>query len=290
MEDLSPINKKFVFARYLYLEAKRHINNRGTISQGVAINLLHDSIEVAMIAIAEKYAVADMHRGLTDLIQKIEKKASVKIGHGNCIKLLDSLRHNFKHRAVLPSRDQNLEVFGKALDALEDIGKRIFEIEFSSVSLISLISNEEIRKHLNKAEEYYNKEKYEEAVIECAVAKRKIELREDVGTKVEHLFPYARGWKHMKSTSSLEPHLGALYDSSKSSFLEIYRQFYLIYLGIDFKEYYKFLSLLPAITMSIYNESYQVQKNPHWSRIINKESSRFFIDFFTDFTLKIQES
>ena len=283
------LNKKFVYAKYIFAEAKRHKGFRGPASQGIAINLLHDAAEIAMIAIAEDLDIKDRHNGLIDLIKKVDSNESKKIGHSKFLSILNALRNNFKHNAVLPSKEQLIEVVTLGLLFFEDISVTYYDARFSNISLVSLIENNEIREHINKAEEFYGNARYEDAVLECTLAKGKLNLSEDVGTKVEHLFPMARRWKNLKSTSSLEGHLAALIEDTSRSFREIYKQFYLFHLGVDFKEYEQFLSLLPGLTMSPYTKAHQFQIGPGWKSKINEETSRFLIDFFTEFVLKIQE-
>lgn len=284
------LNKKFVYAKYIFGESKRHKDFRGQASQGIAINLLHDAAEIAMIAVAEDLSIKDRHNGLMDLIKKVEDKESNKIGHSRFLGILNSLRNNFKHGGILPSREQLWEVITLGVPFFEEVSDNYYGLEFSKVSLTSLIENEEIREHIKNAEGEFEKGSYANAVIECSIAKAKLNLNDDIGLKIEHIFPMSSNWKHFISPpSSMDFDLADLIKDSTRSFQEIYRHLYLFYLGVDFKEYNQFLSLLAGVVMSPYTKDYQIQLNPLWESRINKETSRFFIDFFAEFVLKIQE-
>ncbi|MCK4243906.1 hypothetical protein KAX03_03475, partial [Candidatus Bathyarchaeota archaeon] len=80
---------------------------------------------------------------------------------------LHQLRNIVQHQADVPSYDMILKYKNYVEAFFKKIYLKEFKIDFSALSLASLIKHKKFRKNVKKAEEHFEKKAYEKSIAEC---------------------------------------------------------------------------------------------------------------------------
>lgn len=231
----SEVYKRIVLAKVLHRAGESACscrNDQMAFTKGIL--LLHDAAEAGLGAVADH-----LHAKLTsdcyllkyyNLIDDVDQQ-NRKVPYSNQMRNLNTLRNNAKHQGILPDPKSNAHFPTTVYALLDEICQTYLELDFSSVSLKSLIRNETVLSHINRAEKAMEEEKIEIALIELAYA-----------------------MYHICETSTL-PFLFSILYSKKETETELQftrpyqlsHKVELIEYGVDVYLYYKFKNLTPKI-------------------------------------------
>jgi hypothetical protein len=143
------VYKRIVLAKALHKagEAACAIHNDQMIfTKGIL--LLHNAVEAALGAVADH-----LNAELTgncyllhyyDLIEKADTKNRT-VPYRTQMRSLNTVRNNAKHQRILPDPKSNAHLPSTVHALIEEVCQTYLGLDFSSVSLKSLIRNEKIR-------------------------------------------------------------------------------------------------------------------------------------------------
>lgn len=168
------VYKRIVLAKALHKageDACASRNDQMIFTKGIL--LLHDAVEAALGAVAD-YLNARLTGNLYllsyyDLIEKADTQKRT-VPYRTQMRNLNTIRNNAKHQGILPDPKSNAH-FPLIVHALiEGVCQIYLGLDFSSVSLKSLIRNEKILGYIDQAEKEIEKGKIEEGFISLAYA------------------------------------------------------------------------------------------------------------------------
>jgi len=158
-----PTMRRLTITRYLYTQALDQ-ERKGDLLAGLALLPFHDAVELFLQTAAETHQIA--------LGKSVEfmgywpafSAAGFRLPYQEQMKRFNNARVEVKHRGTLPSR-HDVEGFRSAsTNFLVETSPRLFEIEFDSISLSSLVRSGEVRSGLQEAEAAAKAERFEEAL------------------------------------------------------------------------------------------------------------------------------
>lgn len=146
-------------------------NDQMVFTKGIL--LLHDAVEAALGAVADHLnARLTGNHYLLDYYDLI-KKADIQnrtAPYRTQMRNLNTIRNNAKHQGILPDPKSNA-YFPTTVHALiEEVCQTYLGLDFSSVSLKSLIRNKKVLGYINQAEKEIEDGKIEEGLISLAYA------------------------------------------------------------------------------------------------------------------------
>lgn len=163
---------RIILARHLYelgLNASTSSNDKFLFA---AVNLLQDSVEAFLLALAE-HLKADFNQNTSfekyfDLInEKIEPK---KLPFRSALIRVNKLRINSKHYGIQPDRDEVTRLFVTVREFFEEACNSYIEASFSTVGVVNLLKDGEVKDLLIEAKEYLEASHYSECAINCRKA------------------------------------------------------------------------------------------------------------------------
>ena len=189
-------------------------NDQFAFTKGIL--LLHDAAEAALGAVADHlHAVLKEKTFLLQyygLIQAADPQHR-KVPYNRQMKTLNTLRIDAKHLGILPDIKSHAYLPARVGAFLEDVCKTYLGLDFSSVSLKSLIRDKTILQYINGAEKNIEQGKIEGALISLGYAMHHIcessETRRQMllfhlrGQKPRFVFPK---YRHIEHTVTLIEH------------------------------------------------------------------------------------
>lgn len=141
-----------------------HQQNGSKIDMRLAINHAHQAVELTLRKKAED--LGDSPYDFPAII-KVLKDKGVSIPYQRQIEELNKTRILTQHYGTTPNENDARRLVFVARDFLIDFWKDALGVDYDSISLIDLISNDEIRKILKEAEKADN---YEKCVTQSVLA------------------------------------------------------------------------------------------------------------------------
>jgi len=149
-----------------------HQQSGSKIDMRLAINHAHQAVELTLRKKAELLDLVP--RYFPEIIRELKKKG-VTIPYGRQIDELNEARRLTQHYGTTPNDNDARRLVFVARDFLIDFWKDAFAVDYDGVSLSDLISNEDIKKTLQEAQKYYEKDhNYREATIKSVLAIYKV--------------------------------------------------------------------------------------------------------------------
>ncbi len=146
-------------------------NDQMNFTKGIL--LLHDAAEAGLGAIADHLnaRLTGNHYLLDyyDLIENADPQGR-KVPYRTQMRNLNTLRNNAKHQGILPDPKGNAHFPATVHALLDDICQTYLALDFSSVSLKSLINNRKVLQSIEEAESELKVGNIEKALISLAYA------------------------------------------------------------------------------------------------------------------------
>lgn len=275
------------FIKYLYQDAVKK-SNQPSPQNSASILAFHDSIEL-FLQLSVEFLNANPKTNIKfmaywDIInqnligQQLSQKASMN--------RLNTARRSLKHNGLLPTKS-DIEAFRvNSKNFFEDNTPIVFKIDFSEISLIDLIHNDEVKKILKQSQDFSKDGRYKESLEHLAKAFLMLISDYEKDKKDYYKQPLFRIGEDLS--------FAKFWDSSRNGVIDSLREIQMIIkllcLKIDCRKYLKFRVLTPIIFSGheIFDEM-----EPFWfnvkERKFNKEQVEFCFNFIIESALKLQE-
>lgn len=257
---------------------------------GFSILSFHDSVEMFMKLCAEKKGIkVDRQTNFGDyfiIIPDLELQAQMTN--------LNQKRVSLKHNGSLPS-NLDIEISrANTTEFFETNSKKIFEIEFSEISLISFIQFESVKNYLEKAENCLQTKDYQNSILNSQIAFRELLIcyEEDKRRNFSSPFKVCEDMSFKSSfhlNIGLNRNLDKYIDTVNKSLTNIDEIIKIIGFGIDYKKYIKFKILSPYIQAWYEKDGRKYQSLPSKGVLLNHKNCMFCFDFVISSALKLQE-
>lgn len=253
----------------------------------------HDSIEMFLKLIAEHHNIRSDSFNFLDYwthIPSLTLKESMRN--------VNARRVNIKHKGLLPSKS-DIEI--SRVNTTDFFDQNVITqlgINFRSISLLTLIHYQNVRLHLEEAQQALNGNEFEKSIEKSAIAFDNL-LYTYEGNKTDHFknSPFFFG-ESMAFQDSFFMGIGRdqydqqvqrlaeFIDKVKDSIVGTQKAIKIISFGIDYKRYVKFKLLTPSITRTMDgNQVAEIWGKKKWT----KENCQYCIDFVLDSSLKLQD-
>lgn len=291
------IIQRLSYIKYLYLKGVEQ-SRQAEVVAGFSILAFHDAIEMFLMLVYEhldcgndrNYKTIDDYLGN---ISGIKMKESVKA--------LNKCRISMKHQGQFPSKSDIEKHRVNTHSILEDNTTSLLNLDFDSISLIDLVSFEECKQFLKKAQEKRDEDKIYESIIEARKAFNSMlsEYEDSKRYWYNSLFNIGRkprlSYKEFIRTvvpKNNRERYGVWFEDIDKSVKELREVVKIISIGIDYKQYVLFNAIAPSV-LHMSNDTYQIGEVEEYfnTRVhANKELCDFCINFVIDSAIKFQDS
>lgn len=287
--------QRLSFAKYLYTLAIDQ-SRLPEIQAAASLLTFHDSIEFFLQISSEHLNAGKGQPSFLDYWDILSPKlAGVELPQKESMRRLNKARVSLKHSGTLPSR-LDIESFRASVtEFFTEASLLVFGLEFSELSLIEYVSNNEVKLHLKKATDFATRNAYEESTHEIALAYEKLvdsytlEVTSGISRRA---FSFGSSMDFMSASqiglrgNGLD-RVGDFVDAAKKSIEELQNAVRILSLGINYKKYVKFRSRLP-IVMRMMGGNYVIQKIAH--KEIDHDYIGFCIMFVVECAIRLDES
>ena len=163
---------KLLLSRSLYYLAKENGVSTSDIRLSIACNLLQDSVECCLLALAEHHNAAVTIRTefdkYFDLIN--EKIAPRELPLRSPLISLNKLRVTSKHNGLVPSKSEIDTFITLVWEFLTEVSNQSFGKAFATISLLDMMKDGEAKEILQAAEGFYESRDYANCLIACRQA------------------------------------------------------------------------------------------------------------------------
>jgi hypothetical protein len=149
----TPTMRRLTIVKYLHTQALEQERKGGPLA-GLALLPLHDAVELFLQVAAETQSLAMTSQQRTEFMAYCHafSKASLPLPYEPQMRRFNDARVAVKHKGLLPIQQQ-IEEFRFTVTAfLNDATPKVFQIEFDSISLSSLVRADDVRSELQAAE------------------------------------------------------------------------------------------------------------------------------------------
>lgn len=170
---MSPVTvRSLTLSRYYLTLAKEHARSDREADAFVAINLLHEAVETFLVAAAEHLNVPIKARTefATYLDRLDQAVAPQRLPFRTMLNRLNKTRVQAKHDSIVPDRAEIPNFVASTQSFLEESSDILFRLTFSSVSLINLLNDGEVKEHLAEAQNALDEHAFKDVLIECRKA------------------------------------------------------------------------------------------------------------------------
>ncbi len=257
---------------------------------GFCILSFHDSVEMFMKLCSEKKGKkVDRQTNFGDyftIVPDLELQAQMTN--------LNQKRVSLKHNGSLPS-NLDIEISrANTTEFFETNSRKIFDIEFSEISLISFIQFESVKSYLEKAEIGILTKDYQNSILNSQIAFRELLICYEEDKQRNFRSPF-KVCEDMTFKSSFFLHIGLdrklddYIDTVNKSLSNIDEIIKIIGFGIDYKKYIKFKILSPYINAWHEKGGREYESLPSTGVLLNYKNCMFCFDFVISSALKLQE-
>lgn len=223
--------KQLLLCKRLFNEGMTFAKRSDSVSNGIAISLFQDSVEICVWAIIKdkNIQVTDI-APFTSCIKAIQNEEFV-LPQVAKINELNKARVNFKHYGNLPASGEGRKFQSYVEDFLTTSFQDYFNQDFERVSLVDLVSDINVREKLKEAENLILAGDFKESANQVAIAKTMLFARLDrfIPKVAPHLrdmdavidkIPELRGARS-KTFQYLTDYLGNLREITVASLLQL---------------------------------------------------------------------
>lgn len=285
MDEL--IIKRLAVVKHLYQQGLA-LSYESEPTNGLCLLPFHDSIEMFMKICADVKSVKiDRSTMFMDYFSKIPDLLC-----SSQMQNLNNKRVALKHHGEIPS---SLDIQMARTNTTEFFQLNtpvFFGIDFSEISLTSLIKYSSVAEWLNKANDAHNKGEFVESICLSHVAFQELLLshEEDKSYFYESPFSAVKECKHFFRDTKIDNQLDENIKKIKKDLLSIDDALTIIGLGIDYKQYTKFKLLSPYINVWPEKGGRKFDWHPKGNVLANSRNSSFCYDFVISCALNLQRS
>ena len=285
MDEL--IIKRLAIVKHLYKQGLA-LSYESEPTNGLCLLPFHDSIEMFMkICADDKSVKIDRSTKFMDYFSKLPN-----LQCSSQMQNLNNKRVALKHHGEIPS-SLDIEIArANATEFFELNTPVYFDIEFSDISLTSFIKYSSVAEWLNKANDAFKKDEFEESICLSHVAFQELLLshEEDKSYFYESPFSAVKECKHFFRDTKINHQLDENINKIKKDLMSIDDALTIIGLGIDYKQYTKFKLLSPYINVWPEKSGRKYDWHPKANIVANSRNSSFCCDFVISCALNLQRS
>lgn len=184
---------KLLLARRLLDLARENLSSANDLSLAIGVNLLQDSVETFLLAIAEHVnAQIQSKTGFEQYIDLIDAKIAPKsLPFRARLLALNKLRVNSKHFGLAPAQSEVSGLLVTMREFYDEVATAILGVTFASVSLIDLLKDGEAKELVRDADQAFANGDFEACLFNC---------RKAIFVRIEHDYdvaPFAEVDKNM---------------------------------------------------------------------------------------------
>ena len=285
MDEL--IIKRLAIAKQLYQQGLA-LSYESEPTNGLCLLPFHDSVEMFMKICADVKAVKiDRSTKFMDYFSKL-----LDLQCSSQMQNLNNKRVALKHHGEIPS-SLDIELSRASTTEFFQLNTPVFfGIEFSDISLLSLIKYTSVAKWLNKANNAHNNGNFEESICLSHVAFKELLLshEEDKSYFYDSPFSLVKECKHFFNKTKIDRQIDENFDKIKQDLLNIDDALTIICLGVDFKQYTKFKVLGPYLNVWDRQDGRDYTWHSKGNILANTRNSSFCYDFVINCALRLQRS
>ena len=285
MDEL--IIKRLAVVKHLYQQGLA-LSYESEPTNGLCLLPFHDSIEMFMKICADVKSVKiDRSTMFMDYFSKLPDLLC-----SSQMQNLNNKRVALKHHGEIPS-SLDIEIArANTTDFFELNTPSFFNIEFSEISMTSLIKYSSVVDWLNKANDSHQKGDYPESICLSHVAFEDLLLshKEDKSYFSESPFSVVKESKQFYRDTKLDRQLDDNLNKIKKDLLNVDEALTIIGFGINFKQYTKFKLLSPYINVWPEKGGRTFEWLPKQNVLANSRNSSFCYDFVISCALNLQRS
>ena len=292
MELTPEIIKRLSFIKLFY-EFAREQSKLPPPQNFISVLMFHDSVELFLHLSAEF-----LDANLDNInFMKYFKRIDEKLGNLNLTQkaamiTLNKERVSLKHYNLYPNPD-NIEIHRvNTQNFFEENCPIIFGIEFTNISLLDLIQDEEVKKTLEDAQNESDDGEYKKSLEYISIAFHVLLKNYEESKKVYRRSPFDIGG-NLLFINTLSWDFNNREISDIGSVLKVIQKVLkIILLNLDYRKFIKFRLLTPD---DVYNgkgfyDKYSINWFGGWDKAeFKKEDVEYCINFVIDSALKLQE-
>src|SRR5262245_4559280 len=163
--------KRLTLVRYFFRLADDNAQSEKEVAIFTAINLLQDSIEFFLLAAAEHLHAHVRERATMEgLLDGVNERLTTKLPFRAKLLQLNKVRVNAKHYGVRPDANEVKSMILVVREFFEEVTRTIFNVDFWTISLLSLLREGETRTLLEAAQAAFERRDYVDVLIDCRKA------------------------------------------------------------------------------------------------------------------------
>jgi len=276
-----PLLTRLLIVRHLLHQA-RSAAHAPPPRDAVAVLHSHDAVELLLLVAAE-HCRLDVQPN-SGFMAYMEALAPVlgSSHHKTALRRLNNARREFKHRGLMPSGVDVVELVAVAADFIGDAFKQVFGSDLEGVSLIRAVRHDRVRRHLEAAEEFARARRFGHALKELsqafdlAIAKSRAasfgERRGILGASI-NFSSYASG----EDVEELASEVESFADDVQSAIHEIDTVLGTLAMGLEYARYLSIRRTWPR-RIGRDDETQWVGSPEDWTRRSFEESLEFVLD------------
>jgi hypothetical protein len=216
----------------------------------VSILLFHDAVELFLALASEYLDAGKVGQDFLAYWEAINQKLPSKdFGQKDSMNRLNKARANWKHYGIRLSTTEIEDFRTNVATFFRENTPRVFGFAFEEISMVALVQGKEVQDRLLKAEQLSNTGEIKTAIKEIAIAFHDLFYRfewrvvEQNSVHLHGLSP--RYFSRVESTAPKE--LSRFAKEIDQELETLHKQIRLLSLGIDYRRYLRFLSLIPIV-------------------------------------------
>ena len=285
---------RLAYIKFLYqhgVELSRKTNPYNSTS----ILLFHDSIDLFLQLAAELLNIQTKEKtyfmNYIDLINK--KLAPKQLSQTGSMKRLNDARVSLKHKGLFLHESDIESCRVNSKDFFIENTPIIFGIEFSDISMIDVIDNENVKKILKDVKQFSKNGQFKEALEHIAISFNELisGYEKNRSSLMESIFDFD---DIHESDFEFDAEVSGDYEGGFEKLCnileEIQHKLKLLSFNIDIRKYAKFLQFTPHLGpgKDIYDK-YTVYWDFTKDKNFNEEKVEFCINFIIESALKLQD-
>ena len=146
------IRKRLLYSKYLLSRARTAQTDHNELGVVVSLLLMHDASELVMLAAADHLQLGAKW-SFMEFWEKGKQRGRKEPGHRIPMDQLNTLRVGFKHKGTLPHSQTVRDLTSRVEAFFEEVSKDLLGLDFSELGLADLVSDDEVRKALQEAQQ-----------------------------------------------------------------------------------------------------------------------------------------
>lgn len=278
------IHRRIVNAKYILERAFSIQTERSEMSQSICVLLMHDAVELLMIAVLDDLNVAvPKKREFMDFWSLVKQATQQDAPDKTAMESLNTVRVGLKHKGVLPNPNDVRDLLTRAKGFFENILRSHCSVSYADISLIDLVPDEDVRATLIEARRKFVSGDKDHAMVDLRVAFHKLQ-KHDGKTLPKLNAPSAPSLPSELRRAGWETYSNQLHSFLQSTASVTNA----LMLGIDPYRYTDFVRSVPTLqwTMAgtftaLFSKSYEA---------VSVERFDELTGFLIDYSLKVSEA